>query len=646
MPRHATDELVRKQFGSWQKMVVVFDKSVVIPATPNAILFDEEVNLGPWGGVATTYRIGNFGYLIEKPDGQGGWTPTIHPDGGVLPVVPGDPAGYEAGAEIICSPMPRPKHPSFSGSEPLAATFGTRGANMGMDWILRDGMRFDTTNPPQEEDEISRVRIQATRSSRVYSPAEQAAIDALGYRLRVVLHLINTVAWEVETAIPDTADEIFIEEELDLADFGLVSSLERMRFVAEVRRDGRTVKTLLGREYVPGEALDHPSYPIRVATIGVMPGNDWRNDNNGVNAWIFYDSLYGRNFVSPGLSGRDNNGDINSGTHLGPPLGYCPESAKQLVKVVAWRSPNGLDPTYFDGSLSEAVIDLTTVDAGMGATFFGQSLDGADARIEFVPATVLERNANNAYLYPDGVDTVLELVPLDYPTGGLIARYIPGAVTLQTVFNAITDHWTNRGGYIRPGVLTSPAYVLSQTSPFTVSTGGAIVPQTAPTVPSEATGATLRIRLLVAPPNRLGMHPFDTKNTSDNPRQVLLQTIEEPRSVDATPMGLWWHNGYRGRKPYTENRLKLYRDSVAFLYDIPAFSAEIVGTGEQQAFPHGTFTQGNPPYNAIRHRVIPVKWPAGTAVDFTTSYDADNVYVTMTLGVTYLLLIWPGKYGY
>lgn len=66
----------------------------------------------------------------------------------------------------------------------------------------------------------------------------------------------------------------------------------------------------------------------------------------------------------------------------------------------------------------------------------------------------------------------------------------------------------------------------------------------------------------------------------------------------------------------------------------PTHSAEIVGTGTPQAFAHGL---GIEPAFAI---ALPTQIPGGSAVASTVLKDATNVTVTMTLGVTYIILVW------
>jgi hypothetical protein len=72
------------------------------------------------------------------------------------------------------------------------------------------------------------------------------------------------------------------------------------------------------------------------------------------------------------------------------------------------------------------------------------------------------------------------------------------------------------------------------------------------------------------------------------------------------------------------------------LSDVPEFvSEEIVGNGAPQVTAHGF------PGDPSRVRVVPVKWAAGSACDFTASSDVTNVTVTMTSGVTYVIMAWP-----
>jgi hypothetical protein len=79
----------------------------------------------------------------------------------------------------------------------------------------------------------------------------------------------------------------------------------------------------------------------------------------------------------------------------------------------------------------------------------------------------------------------------------------------------------------------------------------------------------------------------------------------------------------------------------ARMADVPEFvSGEILGDGTAQATAHGfTIPNGWDP-DLLNRRIIPVKWPAGSACGFSATVDATNINVTMTLGVTYIIMAW------
>lgn len=635
-PAPGVDTVVlNRRPGVYQKMVTLFDVAVAIPATPGTVLIDEEVDLAPWGLVATTYRYGNFGFFFEKPDGQGGWIPVTADDSSAPPPWVHDPPGYEIACEIIPSPVKRPKYP---GGDPTPFTTepggSELGASMGKDWDNRAGCRIELggLGGPPPEQTISRVRIVAARSTKTYTPEEQALINTYGYRLRVILHAINLVAWEKEVPILATQGVELMHETVDLSQYGLVSDTGHVCFIAELRRNGRTIRTYLPREFTPGEELDHPALPVKISTVGVMPGNSWRSDNNGQNPW-WGSKSYGRN----GDAGAINDTFI-AWTHIGPPLGYCPESTKQIIHVVAWRAEDDGPAAYYDGTLAEGTIDLSVFHPAMGGTLKGLTAIPADVFVTFVPTTAPNQDSTKWTVHPTAS------VQPRYM--GMCIEFIPGVTTLQEVFDAI-DAASATGGHVRTDTLVAPNYVLTQTSEFTLTTAGTIVDPAIPTTPEGAAGATLRVRMLIAPPNRKYEYPFVVTEDA-SPRFLALPRIPVPPSVEAIPQGLWWAGAYP-TPPVTPDydRLMLHQDGVAMLYDVPYFTQEYVGTGAPQTIPHGVkVLMGWPPYDVVRHRVIPVKWPGGSACDFSSSFDTKNIYVTMTIGVTYIVAWWQNRYGF
>lgn len=150
-----------------------------------------------------------------------------------------------------------------------------------------------------------------------------------------------------------------------------------------------------------------------------------------------------------------------------------------------------------------------------------------------------------------------------------------------------------------------------------------------PVPPGSEAGCTLLVTVLRAPLWMRGHYPFDF--STPYPRNLPLGP--------ALPGGLGWAPA-AGLQYAPDGRL----GDTAKRSEAPALaSGEIVGTGLPQNWAHGYVS----PFDASvaltpsRVRVVPVKWPAGSASDYTETHDATNVTVTMTAGVTYVILAWP-----
>ena len=545
MPRHATEPYVQKHAANWQPMTTIFDMAVAVPAAADAVIIDEEINVAVFGLCATTYRHANVTFMIEKPDGLGGWVATSYSgtsepgfyDYGTgttynIPGVPtDDPEGYETIFGIIPSPMKLPKHPA-----PLTPVLSgwtlSRGQETGQDWNTEKGglggLRFDV----QPEDRISRVRLMVRRSPRVYDAGEQATIDALGYRVRVVVGVPNLVLWEKEVAIPvGGIGATFLDEEVLLPDYGLISDHDRFRFVAEVRRNGKTIRRYLPDEYVVGESFDVPCQNVAVVFRPTVLGTPW---------WNFQNTSEGGHQL--------NSGWIYSGS-----LGQCSESVRQRLRVMAWRW--GTDPTtYYDGTLAETVYNLSDLDAAMGAsTLYGRTgyapqpfwgPASMPAIIKFTPTTTQRWNGTiYADTYADATATGIQIF------------FKSGTSTLADVFAAIDAVNDGNTGLrestcmVRTGTLSTPAYVFNQSAEFTAQID--MSPASPVAVPAGSfDNCTLVVRLLEVPLNRMWEYPFVAiENGNDSGlAQVMLRTIQGPNirfplGTGNGAVGLWNFSG-------------------------------------------------------------------------------------------------------
>jgi hypothetical protein len=154
----------------------------------------------------------------------------------------------------------------------------------------------------------------------------------------------------------------------------------------------------------------------------------------------------------------------------------------------------------------------------------------------------------------------------------------------------------------------------------------------------SADDCTLLIKIFRAPNYRYGEYPFTPSRTAtrvwlDTPPLVQLETVRylltsESKALSREPFG----------RPIAGG------NSLAYRAEVPTFtSEEILGDGTAQVTPHGLVDGSNVSVAPAKVRVIPVKWPASSACSFTSSSDTSEVTVTMTLGVTYIIMAWaPG----
>lgn len=154
----------------------------------------------------------------------------------------------------------------------------------------------------------------------------------------------------------------------------------------------------------------------------------------------------------------------------------------------------------------------------------------------------------------------------------------------------------------------------------------------------SAAGATLLIKILKAPPYLTEYYPFH--------KSQVKWEMHIP---------VWSGNGKRtvNGKVYDTYRRGLSCDGGSFylgphkltprIDEIPTFvTGEIVGDGTAQGIAHGfkTWEGLNPDAGSYKSRIVPVKWPAGSACDYTIVQTSTEIQVTMTTGVTYYVMAW------
>lgn len=553
MPLHATEPFVYNRAGSWKHAALIADVSALVVATPGAVLFDEEFNLGPWGCVAHTQRHILPTVSIQKPDGEGGWIATTGYLAGAPPwITATDPVGYEVEfsfTTIMATPNGETVPPSVNG--------GT--IEVGSD----TGGDVDS----YYEDRYSRIRLVAKRTSRIYTPEEQAVIDAYGYRARITLLTSDLVLWEREFPIEvASSSQFLLNETVDLAEFGLTAGIDRALVVAEFRRNGRTIRTRLSREYQIGEAFDHPAPPVHFDIRNVSPYlPPWNNQNGGGDVLRTY---YGNNQPLDGVT-SEVGACFQAGVLHNEEFGDCGEAIMQHLQITAWRSGD-LPTEYWDGTRTGVVsLDLSSVTVGLEGTVFCSALD-TQVSVTFVG----DGNAPqyNGTTYGGGTWSELD------PGGGVIVHFTPGSSTMATALATLLPETTYEpySGLFCPGFSqtkvrlagsipgTAFSYVLvagDAFGPVTIN-GGSLV--AVPVVPASFEGCTVRVRLLAAPQHRSGEYPFDSLYSSDlKPMNIKLRQMTRPADW---PAGLasCAQDGrlYFDGKRVTTDDLNLTRDAI------------------------------------------------------------------------------------
>lgn len=489
--------------GGWQQSVDIFDMAVPITATPNAILMDEELNLWQYGLVSTTAINVNFGVIIEKPDGKGGWVATNNPD--YLPGAPGvpaaDPSGYEVGYAGVARPMQRP---FFPGGDPWVPNGTTpafvidRGQFPGQDIDYFDNGTWTPSGVPAVEDRAPKMRILAVRTDRVYSPAEQAAIDALGYRFRVIVRIINMVVWEKTVAVPAADGVMVLSDEVDLTDFGVVSDTTRLLLSATWRRNGKVIRSFEYPFTNKGERLDVPAPPVTIRTVNRFNESPWWNDQNqSASIW----------------PAKDAN------VRFSPVLANCSSDVVDKLYLRVWR--NGPVPTtYWDGTLHELVFNDPNVILKAWST--GET------------APSLQLAQQSSFPHPGNVWVADE--QKEVPFAGSTLIYFRTGATWQDIANALAAMPPNP---FRPRVdtLINPAALVSSNS-YQLAPSAPMNPVPVPAGSEQ--GCTLTLRILVSPPDRIGDWPFDDEIDQSGDVGVGQLLLRPARGSKTFPFkGLW-----------------------------------------------------------------------------------------------------------
>jgi hypothetical protein len=579
MGLHATEKYVQGRPGGYRKNVVIFEKAVPIPATPRAVLIDEEIDLAPYGLVATTARHMNLGFFIEKPDGNGGWIPTNAPaswavgdSGNSAPIdgVPAaDPNGYAILVDYWSVPMAQPH---FPGGDPNAlgpdqgASYRV-GQDVGRDVLIGPGAAgwFYT-----ESDRMGRLRVRAYRGNEVYSPEEQATIDALGYRVRVYIEAIDLCVWEREVAIGNAPlGTVLMNEPIDLSRFGMITDEDRFVFVLEMRRNGRTIRAKNDNAYSVGEAFDPPAPPVGVNVFGVVDGTPWWNEQNQ-NNWMSSLVRYGE----AGGAGRAGlAGEVCAGSWLGPATGDCSESVQQQLRAIIWRSGAAL-AEYEDGSPGVYARFDSTPFFVLRSTLAGAPGCYTIEGVYDGPLNVVD-TGTGLTLYAQATDTIGNLLALIVATGKFtVVSSLSGATA-----GAIMNLWPAPTASVVP------------------------VREPVPTPVDAWEGTTVRLRLLIAPPNRVWSYPFanGTGMGEQGVRQVIFQ-VGEPAFPRFPMTGLHLRDG---RMHYGELPVAMNNESPRVLS---------YGVGNGLPIPFEVY--GRLPSNVY---VVPLSWPAGSAFTATVT---------------------------
>lgn len=614
-PMQAVDSNVT---GVYKPITRIYEFTAPLIATPGALLIDEEVDLGPFGLLAVTPRMANMCWAIEKPDGQGGWvvtnqsrvgTPAVPLPGGLDPVAAGVPnddlPGYGVSIETWWSPMARPYATGgdqFDEAFRLASSASNFvGQNAGRDVTAGPGVEiFADAGVNGVGRRRYRLRVAVYRDGTVYTPGEQAAIDALGYRIRVYADAPDFCGWEREVPITGAEGSVLINEELDLSKFGMITDEMRFVFIMSMRRNGKTIRAL-GAGYQQGEEFDPPCPPVSFFVKGVAPGTPWwnaQNENQFGNGTL----RYGEGTTEVGKLGFPNM-SLWAGSWTGPETGNCSESAQQVLRVLAWRSA-AIPSTYENGAPGTHGI----------AALMGSMLR---ATVAGIPGQVI-------------VNGIVE--------GPLAATFRPGggvdlyAQTGDTLYNVLD--------LIDAGSVDSKVMVMARgpnhTFDFVLATylSLAEAPLTVPALDRVATpgnagvATTACIRLLLCPPYKLGGYPFLVGAERGVNSLDLYQDEHLPAQGGQEPSGLHIKAG----------ALMLGSSRIVHDTGITHYLGEATGTGVAQQW-----TTPEYPVPAL-FKVIPLTWPAGSAVETVVvvtpaaSFGSlTYIDVTVTLGVLYRL---------
>jgi hypothetical protein len=481
-PEVPADAPPEPKLPGYREITTVYEKIVPIPAAPGVDLIDDELSLGAYARFADTAHL-LASYAIERPDGNGGWVAT---DGGpnydqVWDLPAQGTEGYEVELNFLRGPGDRPfavgPRPTIDeGGSSLIFAVGTEtGGDV-------NGPSFDGGNGGISHGE-SRLRVWFRRSARVYSPEEQAAIDALGYRLHVLVQVQNFCVWEKEVPIVGAHGDYLMEEDVDLAEFGLVGGMSNHVWVAEFRRNGRTIRSFLQREYRDGERFDPPTLPVGIMIVPKNPLAPWSGATDSEKLWR--PERYGRSAWPPGFIPDDYPADEEfvDGIWIGSHGGYCntPNVQQTVIRIRRWGAPRA---SYVDGSgYVPGALDLSTVGTG-GMQGILRTKQG------WVSGAVVHFVGDSA----SGVAAELA-------SGGmvLVVHFQPGLSTLRQAWDAIDALPLHAA--VRTGALANPDYVL-QAGDTDPSGYGWSLNGSFPEVPVPAgstDGCSLRLRLLAAP---------------------------------------------------------------------------------------------------------------------------------------------------
>jgi hypothetical protein len=469
---------------TFQKLVTVYEKTVPIPATPSVDLIDDEVSLGVFARFADTSHL-LISWAIERPDGNGGWVAT---EGGPnyqqvwdLPA-PG-PAGYEIALNFLRGPKVTP----FAiGPEPTIDAGGTSvvavvGTETGGDV---NGPSFDGPADDGVAHAESRLRVWFRRTARAYTPGEQATIDALGYRLHVLIQAKNFCVWEKEVPIVGSHGDYLMEEEVDVSEFGLTGDMDNHVWVAEFRRSGQTIRSFIQREYRDGEQFDPPTLPVGIMIVPKPPLAPWWGATDSAKLW--QPERYGRSAYPLGFLPDDYpaSNEFVDGVWIGNHGGYCntPNVQQTVIRIRRWGAPRA---TYADGrGYLPGTLDLSSVGTG-----------GMHGILRTKQGWV---SGLTVRFYADSTSGVTA----DTMAGGLEAavHFQPGVATLQDVWDAIDALPPHAP--LRTGALTDPGYVLQAGDADQIGYGWTLngrFPEV-PVPEASTDDCTIRLRLLAAPP--------------------------------------------------------------------------------------------------------------------------------------------------